>query len=65
MEFGKRKENLDFENQNMIEIILPTYNGSAYLEVQLESIFNQTNQDWKLLIRDDGSTDDTTSIIEK
>ncbi|REG91491.1 glycosyltransferase family 2 protein [Algoriphagus antarcticus] len=49
----------------IIEILLPTFNGSSYLEVQLESIFEQTNQDWKLLIRDDGSTDETVSIIEK
>ena len=49
----------------MIEILLPTFNGSKYLEVQLQSLFDQTNQDWTLLIRDDGSTDETVSIIEK
>lgn len=49
----------------MINILLPTFNGSSYLEVQLESIFNQTNQDWKVLIRDDGSSDDTVAIIKK
>ena len=49
----------------MIQIILPTYNGSKFLEAQLESILNQTNQDWKLLIRDDGSSDSTKSILQK
>ena len=49
----------------MIQILMPTYNGSKFLESQLESLINQTNQDWKLLIRDDGSSDSTRLIIEK
>ena len=30
----------------MIEILLPVYNGEKYLKEQIESFFNQTNQDW-------------------
>jgi glycosyltransferase involved in cell wall biosynthesis len=48
----------------MIDILLATYNGEKYLRQQLDSIFAQTNQDWQLLIRDDGSVDGTLSIIE-
>jgi len=65
MEFTKRKGVKVLDKSKMIEILLPTFNGSTYLEVQLESIFEQTYQDWKLLIRDDGSTDGTVFIIEK
>jgi glycosyltransferase involved in cell wall biosynthesis len=49
----------------MIDILLATYNGEKYLEEQLNSILNQTYQDFKITIRDDGSTDHTVAIIEK
>ena len=47
----------------MIDILLSTYNGEKYLREQINSILNQTFQDWRLLIRDDGSQDDTVEII--
>jgi glycosyltransferase involved in cell wall biosynthesis len=43
---------------------MATYNGARYIEHQIESIFAQSNQDWQLIIRDDGSDDNTVSIIE-
>lgn len=48
----------------MIDILLATYNGEPYLYQQLESLFNQSCQDFKVLIRDDGSTDQTLAVIE-
>jgi len=48
----------------MIDILLATYNGQAYLREQIDSILAQSNQDWRLLIRDDGSDDGTVSIIK-
>jgi glycosyltransferase involved in cell wall biosynthesis len=47
----------------MIDILLATYNSSRYLREQIDSILRQDNQDWRLLIRDGGSTDDTRRII--
>lgn len=47
-----------------IDILLATYNGGKYLGEQLDSLTRQTNRDWRLLVRDDGSTDDTMRIIE-
>lgn len=46
-----------------IAILLSTYNGGKYVKEQIESIINQTNHDWVLYIRDDGSTDNTIEII--
>lgn len=46
-------------------IVLATYDGAAYLGDQLESIQAQTFQNWELLIRDDGSEDTTSSIIDQ
>ena len=48
-----------------ISICMATYNGEKYLKEQLDSIFAQTNSDWKLLIRDDGSVDNSLGIIEE
>ena len=47
----------------MIDILLTTYNGEKYLSEQIDSILAQTISDWKLLIRDDGSTDQTRKTI--
>ncbi|MFA5074245.1 MAG: glycosyltransferase family 2 protein [Nitrospirota bacterium] len=48
-----------------IDIVLSTYNGERYLEEQVDSIISQTFTDWRLLIRDDGSSDTTVALIQK
>lgn len=47
-----------------IAILLSTYNGERYLKKQIDSIIDQSNSNWDLYIRDDGSTDSTRTIIE-
>lgn len=47
----------------MVQILLAAYNGAAYLAEQIESIRRQSYPDWRLLIRDDGSTDQTVDIV--
>ena len=49
----------------MIAILMSTYNGARYLAEQLDSILAQTYADWKLTVRDDGSTDDTLRILQQ
>ncbi|MFN8295973.1 MAG: glycosyltransferase family 2 protein [Chitinophagales bacterium] len=51
--------------QSSVQILLATYNGGKFLREQLDSLFNQTFQDFTVLIRDDGSTDNTLQIIEE
>ena len=51
-------------NHNIIDILLATYNGENYIAEQIESILAQSDTQWKLLIHDDGSTDDTVDIIK-
>lgn len=48
-----------------IAILLATYNSSKYLREQLDSLFAQTFKDWNLVIRDDGSNDDTCEIVKE
>lgn len=50
--------------QIKVYILLGTYNGADFLHTQLNSIQQQTLQEWRLLIRDDGSEDDTLHILE-
>jgi glycosyltransferase involved in cell wall biosynthesis len=50
--------------QTQILILMATYNGSLFIKEQLQSIRDQTYTNWKLLVRDDNSTDDTRHIIE-
>lgn len=46
-----------------VNILLSTYNGEQFLREQIESIRQQTFTTWNLLIRDDGSSDETLAII--
>lgn len=48
-----------------VAILLATYNGAAHLQAQLDSFFAQTHTDWRLCVSDDGSSDDTRTIIEQ
>ena len=48
-----------------IDILMATYNGEKYLKEQIDSILNQTNQDFRLLISDDCSDDNTRQILNE
>jgi glycosyltransferase involved in cell wall biosynthesis len=47
-----------------IDILLATCNGASYLPEQLDSLLAQTCRGWRLLVRDDGSSDGTREILE-
>lgn len=49
----------------MVDILMATYNGGKYIAEQIDSILNQTYNDWKLYIRDDGSKDNTINIVKE
>ncbi len=44
-----------------VSIVLPVYNGSSYIRRCIQSIVDQTFQDWFLYVVDDSSDDDTVS----
>lgn len=52
-----------FIDENTIAICMATYNGERYIAEQIESILEQTYQNWILFIRDDGSNDQTMDTI--
>ena len=48
-----------------VVIVLSSYNGAEFIAEQIESIRRQSFTGWRLLVRDDGSSDDTPSIVER
>lgn len=48
-----------------VSVIVPNYNHAPYLRQRLDSIFNQTFQDFEVIILDDCSTDNSKEIIEQ
>ena len=53
------------EEQPLIEILLTTFNGERFLAEQLDSIVAQTHENWRILVRDDESTDGTVKILSE
>lgn len=47
-----------------ISVILPVYNAEKYIAQSIQSILNQTFEDFELIVVDDGSTDQSLSIIQ-
>jgi len=46
-----------------VSIILPTYNGSKWIETAIKSVFEQIFLDWELIVIDDWSTDGVDRIV--
>ena len=48
-----------------ISILMPVYNGEKYIKKAIESIINQTFQNWELIIVNDGSIDNSAEICDE
>ncbi len=46
-----------------VSVLIPTYNSAATIRATLESVLQQTSSPNEILVLDDGSTDDTISIV--
>lgn len=49
----------------VLTVVMPVYNGGAFLSESLESILNQTFRDFEFLIVNDGSTDGSLDVLNK
>lgn len=50
---------------DLVSIIMPSFNNGKYLNDSINGVINQTYQNWELLIIDDCSIDESVSIIKK
>lgn len=48
-----------------ISVIIPAFNRAHTLPLPIESLINQSNKNWELIIIDDGSIDNTKSVIQE
>ena len=48
-----------------VDIILPAYNAAHFLPMALDSVMGQSFADWRILLVDDGSTDETSAIAAR
>jgi glycosyltransferase involved in cell wall biosynthesis len=46
-----------------VDVIIPAYNAAKFLPAALESVVAQTFEDWRILLVDDGSTDNTAEVV--
>lgn len=54
---------MEITNKGLISIVMPIYNGASLISETLESIINQSYENWELIIVNDKSTDNTADII--
>jgi len=52
-------------NKPLVSIIMPAYNAEKYLRDAVQSVIDQSVQNWELFIINDGSTDDTASVAQE
>lgn len=52
------------KKEPLISVIMPAYNAEKYIQQAIDSILNQTHQNFELLIADNASTDKTRQIID-
>jgi teichuronic acid biosynthesis glycosyltransferase TuaG len=49
----------------LVSVIMPAFNAAALIEESILSAQTQTHTEWELIVVDDGSTDDTASVVKR
>ena len=53
------------EERPLISVIMACYNAASYIEEAISSVLQQTNANTEVIVVDDGSTDDSTVIVNR
>ena len=48
-----------------ISVVIPAYNAAAFLPEVIQSVIDQSYSEWELLVIDDGSTDNTATLVNQ
>ena len=64
-EYNKLYHKVLYPNSPIVSILMPTFNRAHLLTEQFEVLNNQTYQNFEVVICDDGSTDETKSIVQE
>ena len=62
MKWGER---INMDKKPLVSVIMPAYNGEKYIGAAIESILNQTYDNFELVIIEDKSTDNTLKVIQE
>lgn len=53
------------KDNNLVSIIIPSYNSERYISQTIDSVLARTYQNWEMVIKDDVSSDNSNEIIEE
>ena len=53
----------DKKNEPLVDIIMPNYNKEEFISEAIDSVINQKYSNWKLIIIDGGSLDESKNIL--
>jgi glycosyltransferase involved in cell wall biosynthesis len=57
------KNSFNEQTGPLVSVVMPAYNASKYIAQAIESVLNQSYRNFKLIIVDDGSTDNTKDVV--
>ena len=49
----------------LLSVMMPVYNGAAYVREAIDSVLRQRFKDFEFLIMDDGSVDESPAILQQ
>jgi teichuronic acid biosynthesis glycosyltransferase TuaG len=54
----------ELKNEELVSIVMPTYNCADFIDIALDSVISQTYRNWEVIVVDDCSTDNTARVVK-